>query len=288
MKTGRLIFSMAVVSVLLSCNWNSENEQQQTLEDISKQELATALAERDELLSLVKDVSTGLAQIKQLEKITTIAATNPHENAGQKARILSDISNLKEQIRQRKDRLRQLEDKLQNSTINSKELQETVGALSLQMDSQMEEIELLRRQLVAANEQIGALSNAVDSLNMTVSAVCDERDMAQAASIRFENELNVCYYVIGTKSELKDHNIIESGFLRKTKLLQGDFDKEFFVMSDKRTLDMLPLHGKRARILTTHPEASFEITEESGQKVLRINDPSLFWSLSNYLVVQTD
>ena len=288
MKTKHLIISIVITSLLCSCNRYNEQKQQQTLEDITKQELATALNERDELLSLVKEVSVGLEQIKHLENVMSIAAARPAETSVQKARILSDISNLKKRISQRREQLEQLEAKLQNSTINNKELQETIGALRVLIDSQMDEIESLKEQLTAAHKQIGALSTAVDSLNTTVSTVTDERDSAQETSARFENELNICYYVVATKSDFKNHNIIESGFLRRTTLMKGDFDKEFFIIGDKRTLDTLPLKTDKARILTNHQETSYRIVEENGQKVIKITNPNQFWSLTDYLVVQKD
>ena len=276
---------MVLTSMLLSCNVNNEKEQQ-SLAEVTKQELATALNERDQLLSLVKEVSAGLNEIKQLENIMTIAANKQYENPGQKTRILADIASLKKKIQQRKTHLDDLESKLQKSTINGKELQETIKALRTQIDSQMEEIESLRQQLTAANEHIGALNNAVDSLNTTVTTVTGERYAAQEASVKLENKLNACFYVIATKSELKKHNIIESSFLRKTKLMKGDFDKDFFVISDKRTLTTLPLNATKVKVLSSHPENSYELIEENGQKTLKINNPDKFWSLSNYLVIQ--
>ncbi len=286
MKTRHLFISMVLTTMLFSCNGNKETDQQ-SLAEISKQELVTALNERDQLLSLVKDVSAGLNEIKQLENIMTIA-TNKPENPKQKAQILSDIASLKNKIQQRKAQLSDLENKLKRSTINNKELQETIEALRTQIDSQMEEIESLRQQLTAANEHIGVLNNTVDSLNTTVSTVTGERNEAREASVQLENELNTCYYVIATKSDLKSHNIIESGFLRKTKLMKGDFDKGYFIISDKRMLTTLPLNTNKAKILTNHPETSFEITEENGQKIIKITNPEQFWSLTNYLVVQKD
>lgn len=276
---------MVLTSMLFSCNVNNEKEQQ-SLAEVTKQELATALNERDQLLSLVKEVSAGLNEIKQLENIMTIAANKQYENPGQKNRILADIACLKKKIQQRKTHLDDLESKLQKSTINGKELQETIKALRTQIDSQMEEIESLRQQLTAANEHIGALNNAVDSLNTTVTTVTGERYAAQEASVKLENKLNACFYVIATKSELKKHNIIESSFLRKTKLMKGDFDKDFFVISDKRTLTTLPLNATKVKVLSSHPENSYELIEENGQKTLKINNPDKFWSLSNYLVIQ--
>lgn len=277
----------AVLGTATSCNDNKEKEQeQQSLAEISKQELATALSERDQLLSLVKEVTAGLNEIKELENIMTIQADGGSETPQQKKQILADIASLKEKIQQRKAQVDELEAKLRKSTINNKELTETIQALRTQIDSQMEEIESLKQQLNTANRHIGTLNSRVDSLSNTVTAVTGERNAAQENSVKLQNELNTCYYVVATKSELKKHHIIESGFLRKTKLMKGDFDKGFFTVGDKRTLSTLPLNAVKINILSNHPAKSYEIIDNNRFKTLRIVDPEAFWSLSNYLVIQ--
>ena len=70
--------AIVIMSMLCSCNGNSDRRQMQSIEDVSKQELATALNERDELLSLVKDISAGIEQIKQLENVMTVALSLIH------------------------------------------------------------------------------------------------------------------------------------------------------------------------------------------------------------------
>ncbi len=218
----------------------------------------------------------------------TVAGVPGEESAGQRKQILADISCLKENVKLHKKQLTELETRLSNSTINNRELKETIGALRTLIDTQMDEIESLRRQLTKANRQIGELNSAVDSLNLTVSTVKGQRDTAMMSSERFENELNTCYYVVAKKSDLKDHNIIESGFLRKTRLMRGDFDKDFFVTGDKRTLNRLPLNTSKVKILTNHPASSYRIIEENEHKTIEISNPEQFWSLTNYLVVQAD
>ena len=77
---------MIIASTMISCNGNKEKEQQ-SLAEISKQELATALSERDQLLSLVKEVSAGLNEIadslrhRQPERKDT-AAQDPAQRSG--------------------------------------------------------------------------------------------------------------------------------------------------------------------------------------------------------------
>lgn len=287
MKTRPFIISAATLCLLTACGGSNEPTQQ-SLEEVSKQELAEALNERDSLLALVGDVATGLEQIKQLEDIMTVTVAHPESAGKQRAQIMADIASLKENVQQRKKQLEALEAKLGKSTINNKTLQQTVKALRAQIDSQMEEIEQLKQQLDEANKNIAGLKTEVDSLGNTVETVTGERNAAREASVKLENALNTCYYVVATKSELKKAGIIETGFLRKTKLMKADFDQGQFVISDKRTLTILPLKAAKVKILTNHPEGSYELTDDGGQKTIKITNAQQFWSLSNYLVVQKD
>ena len=87
---------------------------------------------------------------------------------------------------------------------------------------------------------------------------------------------------------MKENKIIETGFLRKTKVLEGDYEINYFTKGDKRTLTEIPLHSKKAKIYTKHPEGTYEIADNDGVKTLLITDPTRFWSLSNFLVIQID
>jgi hypothetical protein len=116
----------------------------------------------------------------------------------------------------------------------------------------------------------------------------NQRDQKEQENVQLQNEMNKCYYVAASKKELKSHNILESGFLKKSKLMAGDFDKTFFTTSDRRSLNEIKLHSKKAKVLTNQPAASYSIIDEDGQKVLRITNKDQFWSLGNYLVIQID
>lgn len=283
-----LIIAIAISMMLSSCGNKDKTQEQTSLLDASKQELATALEERDQLLGLVKEISTSMEQIKHLENIMTISGTKSLENPAQRAHILSDIATVKKTLQSRRDKLIELEGRLQKSSLYTEELKSTIEALRNQIDSQTADIEALRSLLTKANQQITDLSNEVDSLNTTVTTVNQNLSEAEAASLLLENELNTCYYVVAQKSQLKEHHIIETGFLRKSKLLKGDFDKGFFIIGDKRNLSTIDLKSNKVKIYTNHPEDSYEITGQHKNKILTITDPKKFWSLTNYLVVQID
>ena len=100
--------------------------------------------------------------------------------------------------------------------------------------------------------------------------------------------VNTVYYAIGTGKELKEKKILQSGFLRKTKVMEGNFDMSYFTAGDRRTLAEIPTHSKKAKVLTSQPKGSYTIVDVNGQKVIRISDPAKFWQLSDFLVIEVD
>ena len=285
-----ITFSLIAALALSACDSSKSEQakQEEALNKATREELATAVAERDQLFSLYNDISQGMDQIKQLENILTVSNTLPGETVSQREQIMTDIAAIQKTLQDRREKLAELEKKLASSSQNNNTLRQTITNLRAQLESQSAEIVSLKEKLDQARERSGQLDAAVDSLTTTVTAVTDERDIAQEESVNLANELNTCYYAIGSKSELKDRHIIETGFLRKTKLMKGDFDQSFFTTADKRTLSRIALHSKKAEILTNQPEGSYIIDSDNGQKVLVITNPDAFWSLSNYLVIKID
>lgn len=281
-----LTLGFATLLVLSACTDKKKVEAAQQEAEASKAELVAAVADRDQLLTLVGEISSDMEEIKKLENILTVSGGN--ETPSQRDQIKSDIAAIQKTLQERREKLAELEKKLAASSSSNATLKNTIASLRSQIDTQAAEINTLRANLGMAQEQIGALDATVDSLNTTVASVSASRDSTETANVELANELNTCYYAIGTKSELKENRIIETGFLRKTKLMKGDFDRNFFTVGDKRTLTTIDLNSDKAEILTNQPAGSYVISEGNGHKVLRITNPAAFWSLSNYLVIKID
>lgn len=284
------IVTLALTALLIassSCSNKKQEEelrQQQALNEATTEELRSAIADRDQLIGLVNEISTGMDQIKQLENILTVSGKN--ETPGQRDQILADIAAIQATLTQRRERLAELEKKLNSSNLTNTNLKKTIAQLQGQIDSQTREIETLRANLDEAKASISSLSGQVDSLHSTVNTVVAQRDSTDNANVELTNELNTCYYAIGNKDELKANKIIETGFLRKTKIMEGDFDRNFFTRADKRTLTQIDLNSTKAEVLTKQPAGSYTIDDVNGHKVLRITNPAQFWSLTNYLVIK--
>lgn len=283
------LITLALIAMLIASCSNKKDEelrQQQALNEATTEELQAAIADRDQLLGLVNEISDDMEHIKQLENILSVNAGS--ETPGQRDRIKADIAAIQQTLAERRQRLEELEKKLNKSNLTNSNLRKTIAQLQNQINTQTQEIEVLRGNLDEAKAHIDNLNVQVDSLSSTVNTVVAERDSADNANIELTNELNTCYYAIGNKNELKENKIIETGFLRKTKIMESDFDHNFFTRADKRTLTRIDLNSTKAEILTKQPVGSYTIDDENGHKVLRITKPAQFWSLTNYLVIKID
>ena len=280
------IFVMLSLLLVHACRKGADVQPQPDLMEASRRELASAVEERDELMRLVTAITGDMDDIRRMENILSSQAVNDN-NSIQTEQIMADMATICRTLAKRRAKLDLLESKLKESTLFSSDLQDAINALRRQIDSRNKEINRLRLQLDSARLHIGSLSMTVDSLHCAVDTLSFSRDRAEQTAMALENELNICYYAIASKSELKQHRILETGFLRKSRLLNGDFDRDFFLCGDKRSLRSVELHSRKARLLTNHPEGSYCIAGE-GSLRLEITNPARFWSTTNFMVIQTD
>lgn len=285
------LFAIAIVAltVATSCTNRAEQTAAESQMPTTSDSLRVALANQDSLLSLMNDVADGMAQIKQMENILSSTSDLTAESRDRRQQIKNDMQVIQQTLQMRRDRLAELEKKLQNSSANNATLQKSIQTLKQQIADQESTIETLRTDLSNANIHIEKLVANVDSLNTQMATVTAAKEVVEQEATNLTNELNTCYYAMGSKSELKEHKLIETGFLRKTKIMPQDFEQSYFTVGDKRTLTTIPLHSNKAKVLTNQPADSYTITEApNGSKVLKINSPARFWSVSNFLVIQVD
>ncbi|MBO4814130.1 MAG: hypothetical protein J5523_04155 [Muribaculaceae bacterium] len=295
-KFSILLFSVvALTAIMGSCKKDGSGDgdkvNQDSINNIALNDsLATVRAEKDSLAALMTEVSDGMNEIMDMQQLLT-ASNLDIESSNRKNEIRNNIAAIKSAISDRMARLRQLEDRLRQSVTYTDEMKHSIESLKKQLTKQQGIIDDLTSKLAAANVTITHLNTSVDSLKTVNKNVTEEKVKAQEESTRLTaevNNLNECYYVVGTKKELKQQKIIETGFLRKTKVMEGDYTKSYFTKADKRTLNSIALHSKKAQVMSKHPSGSYSIEDAGGQKVLHILDPNKFWELSNYLVVKID
>lgn len=285
----KVFLFMAVGMLALSACQNKNVSEVEDGTPTTADSLKIALANQDSLLVLMNDVAEGMSQIKQMENILSSTGDLSAESRDKRQQIRNDMLLIQQTLQMRRDRLEELEKKLQNSSGNNSTLQKSIQTLKKQIADQESTIESLRAELANANINIQRLTANVDSLNTEVANANAAKTQVEEEAATLTNELNVCYYALGSKKELKDHKLIETGFLRKTKIMPQDFEQSYFTKADKRTLLNIDLHSKKAKVLTNQPKDSYEIIEmPNGNKVLKIVAPARFWNTSNFLIVEID
>ena len=293
-KIFYLVWLMIGLALLPACKRANQLEQEAMRQDsinaALQDSINTANAERDSLMDLMNDISEGMTQIKELEDIVSVNNLSS-ETPDRKKQLLDDIVLIQQSINKHKARLEELEKRLKQSTNYNGKMEKTIASLKRQLEEQQNTINGLTEQLAAAHIQIKNLNQSVDSLNTVNKAVTKEKEAAQEQSKNLTaevNNLNTCYYVVGSKKELKANKIIESGFLRKTRILEGDFEMSYFTKADRRTLSEIPLHSNKAQLMTNHPKDSYELVDHGNVKTLHILNADRFWEKSNFLVVKVD
>ncbi len=276
------LLSIILISTLTACN-SGKSDGEMTTQD----SLLLALSQQDSLLTLVNDINGCITEINTLENILAVSV-DLEGNTSKREEIINKIIAIQRTLTNRRMKLDSLESKLSKANSANKTLRNTIEGLKSQIANQENAINSLKEDLSKANIIIEEMDVKIDSLSIAIEDVTEEKVLAQQMSQNLSDELATCFYVIGTKSELKEQKILESGFLKKTKVLERDFNKDYFTKADKRTLKEIVVGAKKAKVLTNQPTDSYLIEDRDEGKILVILDSSKFWSLSNYLVIQID
>ncbi len=91
--------------------------------------------------------------------------------------------------------------------------------------------------------------------------------------------------ILGSKKDLERRGVIK----KKRMVPESALDKTKFAKVDIRKWREITFEAKKPRVLTSMPSQSYTLsTNGNGSFTLRINNPGEFWSVSNFLVIQTD
>ncbi len=278
----KLLLFAACIFALAACkNGNSgpnlpESSQTDSLQKVIEQKDN----EINDMMGIFNDIEEGFRLINEAENNVNLAKEG--EGADKAQRIRENMKFIQQRMAQNRELIEKLRQQLRESTINGEEMKRSIENLMAQLEEKTNDIKDLRAQLEAKDIHIAELDQTVNSLNSDVTELKAEGEQKTNTINAQDKQLNTAWYVYGTKSELKEQKILVNG-----KVLQSNFNKNYFTKIDIRVDKEIKLYSKSAEILTTHPSSSYTLTTDSKkQYVLRITNPQLFWSTSKYLVIQ--
>jgi chromosome segregation ATPase len=288
----KLIYGCLSLCLLASCNVKDSKEYKdlQAQRDSLLQKNSSEASEITELMGIVNEVEDNFNQIKEAEKYLTLQTQTKGElSKDTKARISENFNMVREILKKNKESLDKLNKRLGASRGEVSGLKKTLDRLNKELEERSSTILQLQNTLAQKDQEIATLNLNVDNLSRKVDDLA-QTNTTQAGKISEQDKaLNTAYYVFGTSKELKEHKIISGGFLSSTKVLKDAFDKNYFIKVDIRDLKEVPVYTKKAKLLSTHPEGSYEfVKDKNGEITLRINDYKSFWSLGQFLVIQVN
>lgn len=236
--------------------------------------------EINDMMELFNEVEEGFRLISEAENRVNLVKNG--EGADKAQRIRENIQFIQQRLSQNRELIAKLRQQLRESSIKGDQLKRTLDNLVKQLEEKDSQLRDLRAQLDAKDIHIAELDQTISDLHQDVDNLKGESQQKSNTINTQDKQLNTAWFVFGTKKELKEQGILEGG-----KVLQGNFNKNYFTKIDIRVEKEIKLYSKSAKLLTMHPSSSYTLARDSkNQYVLRINNPQIFWSTSKYLVIQ--
>ena len=286
------IFSLAILLVLMaSCGKRSADDYQALkAQNDSLQNAKLKLQDEvDGYFSAMNQIQQNIEKIKSTQNSISIQPVGQELDDDMRKKINEDMLYLNEMLQANKDELARLKAKLKRSGFRSAELEQTISRLSKSLEEESSKVAELQIQLTQKDSLITQLGTTVNDLGKNVEDLSTDIKVKETKIKEQDETIHTAWYVFGTKKELKEQRIITSdGLFSAQRVLQSDFNKNYFVRIDARNTKSIPLYSTRAKILTTHPKSSYTLEKENGNFILLIVEPNQFWSISKYLVIEVE
>ena len=267
--------ALGVVALLASCV-----SRQVAVEAESRSDsLELVVSAKDSLINAVfadiNAISENLALIKSRENLITVAGES---EGGRRPveEIDNDIKAIDRLLRENRAKIESLQRsaaQLRKANLRIDGLEKMIADMNRQLAEKKAEVEQLRESLVRMGDEVKSLTEEVAVRSAEVANLSGEK-------VELQNQLNTVYYIVGAEKELRDAQIInKQGFIGRTLTVGRNSNFDSFTMTDSRLLSEVPVGQKKATLVTSHPEGSYELVTDANKVVekLIITDPVRFW-----------
>ena len=275
--------ALGVVALLASC----VNRQVAVEAESRSDSLELVVSAKDSLINAVfadiNAISENLALIKSRENLITVAGES---EGGRRPveEIDNDIKAIDRLLRENRAKIESLQRsaaQLRKANLRIDGLEKMIADMNRQLAEKKAEVEQLRESLVRMGDEVKSLTEEVAVRSAEVENLSGEK-------VELQNQLNTVYYIVGAEKELRDAQIInKQGFIGRTLTVGRNSNFDSFTMTDSRLLSEVPVGQKKATLVTSHPEGSYELVTDANKVVekLIITDPVRFWESSKILII---
>ena len=257
--------------------------------DSIMQENQAKTQQLDELNGVLATIATGLDSIAIQENILF---TNKGRDGVMlnRQQIAENLKGMADILARQRAKIKMLQDSLANKNTSEgvERLQKVVKFLNQQLAEKNQVIQSLRADLNNSKKDITQLRASLSDMKTRATNAEKKTQVLTTVLSKQDEVINECYVKIGTKKQLLAAGLLKGGFLQKKKVSYEDVDKSKFNAVDIRKFREITLKSSNPKILTPQPSnRSFHFEENGdGTCALVITNPTLFWSVSNFLIIQ--
>ena len=275
-----LFFACLALWAFTGCNKkNGSDLSNMALTDSLQRIIAQRDNEVNDMMGTLNEIQEGFREINEAENRVDVIKDG--EGTNKAKQIKENIQFISATMKHNRELLAKLQQQLKTSTIQGDQLKKTVANLMKQLDEKEQQLQQLRAELDAKDIHIAELDETINNQNTNISNLKTESSQKTDVINSQDKQLNTAWFVFGTKKELKEQQILVNG-----KVLQSNFNKNYFTKIDIRQDKEIKLYSNYAKLLTTHPSSSYTLVKDATKKyILTITNPQIFWSTSKYLVI---
>ena len=275
-----ILIVCGLAAMVVSCG-PTKKELQANIDSLNV-ELAQVNSEMENVMGILNDVQEGFQQINEAENRVT-AANTENAPANVKEQINADVAFIQAKMKENRERIAELEARAAKGDKTAAALRKTIKNLKAELADKEALIASLLADIDAKNARIQQLDVEVANLNADKNALTAKNAANEQVIAGQDKAMNTAWYVIAKRKALKEQNILKLGDVME----QADVVMEDFIEIDIRNVAEIPVGAKKARLLSAHPEGSYEIVKGADEMaVVKILDVQAFWSVTRYLVVR--
>jgi len=283
-------FIAALVFITSSCVENSGKYKTLVAQRDSLEQVKQALdSNYNQSIVLLNDIESGFAIISQNESQMKANLKGVEGSKTNKRELIAaQMTAIKESMEQNRAKIAELRKLSAKKGRANSMLAETIKRLQTEMDEKGVQIQTLQTELEQKNIKITELNTTVDTQSKNIAEQQNVLDQQKSTIKAQDTDLNTVWYCIATSKTLKEAKVVSSsGLFQSQKVMKTDFDKKAFIQVDLRNISSIPTNSKKIKIISTHPQNSYNLVTGADKKItIEISNPSKFWSVSKYLVVQ--
>ena len=275
--------ALGVVALLASCVSRQVAVEAESRSDSLELVVSAKDSLNNAVFADINAISENLALIKSRENLITVAGES---EGGRRPveEIDNDIKAIDRLLRENRAKIESLQRsaaQLRKANLRIDGLEKMIADMNRQLAEKKAEVEQLRESLVRMGDEVKSLTEEVAVRSAEVENLSGEK-------VELQNQLNTVYYIVGAEKELRDAQIInKQGFIGRTLTVGRNSNFDSFTMTDSRLLSEVPVGQKKATLVTSHPEGSYELVTDANKVVekLIITDPVRFWESSKILII---